>query len=127
MKKNRINIRQFVIYGVFFIAVVIAGIGFYHYTSDKIQVETIAVDDIENNPLYAERSEAAELIDDKININTASSELLQSINGIGKVTAERIISYREKNGPFKTTESIMDVNGIGKKTYEEIKDKICAE
>ncbi|MCK9493448.1 MAG: ComEA family DNA-binding protein [Acholeplasmataceae bacterium] len=60
----------------------------------------------------------------KININTATKEELQTINGIGPVTAEAIITYRIKNGPFIYLEDLMKVNNIGEKTYEKIKDFI---
>lgn len=124
---NKQTIIQFIAYAILFVAVVITGTFLERYTSDKIQVETIAVDDIEGDSLYSEKSEAAEVIDDKININTASAELLDSLDGIGKTTAQKIIDHREKNGPFISTEAIMDVNGIGEKTYETLKDKICVQ
>lgn len=59
-----------------------------------------------------------------ININTATQADLESLPGIGPVTAAKIIEYREKNGPFKTIEELMDVPGIGPKTFEELKDLI---
>lgn len=61
---------------------------------------------------------------DVININTANSEQLMKISGVGKTKAEAIISYREKNGDFKKKEDITKVRGIGKATFEKIKDKI---
>jgi len=61
---------------------------------------------------------------DKVNINTADKEVLSSLTGIGPVTAERIIEYRDKNGPFKSKEEITKVKGIGEKTFEKIKDLI---
>lgn len=59
-----------------------------------------------------------------VNINTASSEELMSLNGIGEKTAEAIIEYR-KNTPFEKPEDIMNVKGIGEKKYENIKNSIC--
>ena len=59
-----------------------------------------------------------------ININTAGKEELMSLPNIGPVTAEKIIAYREKNGPFPHPACIMEVSGIGEKTYEQMKDKI---
>lgn len=61
---------------------------------------------------------------DKININTASLQELDSLPGIGPVTAQRIIDYRNKNGPFKSIDEIKNVNRIGDKIFEQIKDKI---
>lgn len=62
--------------------------------------------------------------DGKININTADSDKLQELNGVGPVTAEKIISYRNENGRFKSIEDIKNVSGIGEKTFEKFKDKI---
>ena len=121
------KIKQFAAYGIIFVMVVAAGTAFERYTSSKIQVESIAYDDTDGDSLYAEHSDAPEVIDGKININTAGSELLQSLHGIGPAAAKRIISYREKNGKFNAVEDIMNVNDIGKKTFDSIKDKICAK
>ncbi len=62
--------------------------------------------------------------DGKININTADSEELQKLNGIGPATAEKIIDYRETHGRFKAIDDIKDVSGIGDKTFEKFKDDI---
>jgi competence protein ComEA len=61
---------------------------------------------------------------DLININTATSFELESLPGIGPTTAQKIIDYRDENGPFFTTEDIINVSGIGPGTYERIKDLI---
>ncbi len=60
-----------------------------------------------------------------ININKATAELLQTIPGIGPATAEKIIEFRNNNGPFRSIEELMDVNGIGEKTFEKMKEKLC--
>ena len=59
-----------------------------------------------------------------ININTASQPELESLPGIGPTTAQKIIAYREANGPFVNPEDIINVSGIGPGTYERIKDLI---
>ena len=56
-----------------------------------------------------------------VNINTATKEELQTINGIGESKANNIIKYRESNGNFKTIEEIKNVEGIGDTLYETIK------
>ena len=60
----------------------------------------------------------------KININTATSEELQTLDGIGPVTAEKILSYRSSNGAFKSIEELKNVDGIGDKTFENLKEHI---
>ncbi len=59
-----------------------------------------------------------------VNINTATEEELQMLNGIGPVTAGKIVAYRESYGAFKTIEDLKEVNGIGEKTFADIKDDI---
>lgn len=60
----------------------------------------------------------------KININTATKEELKTISGIGDVTSQKIIDYREKNGDYKTIEDLKKIGGFGDKSLENIKDKI---
>jgi competence protein ComEA len=59
-----------------------------------------------------------------ININTASAAELDTLPGIGPTLAQRIIEYREQNGPFINTEDIINVPGIGAGNYERFKDMI---
>jgi competence protein ComEA len=63
----------------------------------------------------------------KVNINTATKEELQTLPGIGPVTAERIIEFRETKGLFKKIEDIMNVPRIGPKMFEQIKDRITVD
>ena len=63
----------------------------------------------------------------KININTAATEELMQLNGIGPKYAARIIAYREKYGPSKTPEGLMQVSGIGQKTFEKNQEIIIVE
>jgi competence protein ComEA len=62
--------------------------------------------------------------DRRIDINSASLALLQTLPGIGEVKAKAIIDYREGNGPFQTPTDIMRVDGIGLQTYQNIRDLI---
>lgn len=63
--------------------------------------------------------------EDKISINTASIEELDTLKGIGPAIAQRIVEYRIENGGFRSTEELKNVKGIGDKIYEGIKDKIA--
>lgn len=62
----------------------------------------------------------------RLNINTADAEALQTLPGIGPVLAERIVSYREANGPFQNVSHLKDVTGIGDGVYAKIADLIYA-
>lgn len=62
-----------------------------------------------------------------IYINTAVAEELQRLPGIGAVIADRIIAYREANGPFSSFEQLGEVEGIGEATLEEITPFISLE
>jgi len=56
-----------------------------------------------------------------ININSATLEELDTLPGIGEVTAAKIVDYRRQHGPFRTIEQIMDVSGIGEAKFEAIR------
>lgn len=59
-----------------------------------------------------------------ININIAGTSELQTLSGIGPAYAQRIIDYRNANGPFEKIEDIKNVSGIGNVTFSNIKDFI---
>ena len=61
---------------------------------------------------------------EQVNINTASIDQLMELDRVGAKYAQRIVEYREQNGPFKTPQDIMNVKGIGEKTWEANKDRI---
>ena len=60
----------------------------------------------------------------KININTATSEELQTLSGIGESKAQAIIDYRNTNGPFNSIEEIVNVSGISENLFAKIKEDI---
>lgn len=59
-----------------------------------------------------------------VDINTAAAEQLQELPGIGPVLAQRIVDYREANGPFAALAELTNVEGIGQKRLSEILDLI---
>jgi competence protein ComEA len=66
----------------------------------------------------------AEVKGEKVNINTATTEELETLPGVGPSLALRILEYRKTNGPFKRAEDLMNVKGIGEKSFQKLKDRI---
>ena len=56
-----------------------------------------------------------------VNINTANSEELQQVPGIGPVTAEKILQMRKSYGSFKSVDDLLSIKGIGKKRLEKMR------
>lgn len=63
----------------------------------------------------------------KININKATQEELETLSGIGPSIANKIVQYRKENGNFKSVEDIKNVSGIGDNKFNEIKDSIVVK
>jgi competence protein ComEA len=62
--------------------------------------------------------------DGKININSAGLSELDKIPGVGPVTAQKIIDYREKYGVFNSIEDLKKIGGMGDKTIDKFRDKV---
>ena len=62
-----------------------------------------------------------------INLNTATIDQLETLPGVGRKTAERIIEYRTKSGGFKRIEDLMNVKGIGEKSFLKLKPLIVVQ
>lgn len=60
-----------------------------------------------------------------INLNAATIDQLETLPGIGRKTAERIIEYRTKSGGFKRIEDLMNVKGIGEKSFLKLKPLVA--
>jgi competence protein ComEA len=55
-----------------------------------------------------------------VNVNTAdATALAKALNGVGPAKARAIVSYREKNGPFKTVDQLAMVEGITQKLIDK--------
>lgn len=60
----------------------------------------------------------------KVDINRAEVWLLKALPGIGETLAQRIVDYRQQNGPFRNTAELLKVAGIGTATYQQIESLI---
>jgi competence protein ComEA len=60
----------------------------------------------------------------KVNLNTATIEELDTLDGIGQALAQRIIEYRQLYGPFRTPADIQKVRGIGPGIYQKNRERL---
>ena len=59
-----------------------------------------------------------------IMINRATAKDFESLDGIGPVLANRIVTYRKSNGPFTAVEDLLKVQGIGQSKFAQFKEKL---
>lgn len=118
--KKRVKI---VAVAAFAIAVLVGAI-IQNYAGDPFTIENIVIEESTDSDTPTAEPQ---VIDEKININTADAELLCTLDGIGEVTAQRIIEYREENGEFGVIEDLMNISGIGEKKFAKIRDAICVK
>ena len=85
--------------------------------------------DTENSSVNvsADSSSPAQKKQQKININKATQEELETLSGIGPSIANKIVQYRKENGNFKSVEDVKNVRGIGDNKFNEIKDSIVVK
>nr|WP_246256797.1 helix-hairpin-helix domain-containing protein [Isoptericola halotolerans] len=57
-------------------------------------------------------------------LNTAGTEELMSLPGVGPVTAERIVAWREENGPFTAVEELTEISGVGPALLADVRDLV---
>ncbi|MGN0503720.1 MAG: ComEA family DNA-binding protein [Ruminococcus sp.] len=68
-----------------------------------------------------------EAVNPKLNINSAASEELEELDGIGEIIAQNIVSYRESHGNFSSVSELKKVEGVGDKTLDKIEPYITCE
>lgn len=68
--------------------------------------------------------DAAQPSDGRISINSASSVELQELPGVGPVLAERIVAFREQNGPFVSLDGLLEVSGIGEAVLRNMSEQV---
>lgn len=59
-----------------------------------------------------------------VNINQADLSQLQQLPGIGPTLSQRIVDFRDRNGPFATVEDLLDVSGIGEAKLAELRERV---
>lgn len=72
-------------------------------------------------PEYAQERPATNQPSFVIDINQATAEDFQKLPGIGPELARRIVTFREKHGPFRRVEDLLAIRGIGHKKWKAIR------
>jgi len=62
-----------------------------------------------------------------INLNSAMAEELMTLPGVGKVTAAKIIEFRERHGPFRRPQDIIIIHGLSERKYRKLAEFVCAK
>ena len=66
--------------------------------------------------------------DHKVNINTASAEVLdEKLKYVGEKTAQKIVEYRKEHGEFKSVDDLSEVRGVGTQIIKANKDVMVLE
>ena len=111
-----------VVLGLLFIAGAVLVGAFYDKKPETAQV--IYVSDEDKDHLLSAEISAQDVL---ININTATAEELQQLEGIGEGISRDIIAYREKNGKFESTEQLLCIKGIGEEKYNDIRHYVTVD
>lgn len=101
----------------------------YIYSLEELEAETFGETEELPPILVSPIETATEVKQDtlQVNLNTATTDELQTLPGIGPKKADAIILYREQNGSFATIESLIEVKGIGAKTFDQLAPLIRVE
>ena len=91
---------------------------------NRTPVQLQALPAVTSPPAQPQPENTAPTEPDIVNLNTATSEQLQTLPGIGPVLAERILAYRQEVGSFSSVGQLAGVSGIGEKKLEEIWDLV---
>lgn len=76
------------------------------------------------DPILIEAAQIASPTPGRVNVNFAGVAELDRLPGVGPVTAQRIVAYREQHGPFTRIEQLKEAKLVNAATYEKIKDLI---
>ena len=120
--RNETRILLFLIFGFFI------GLGVWMVRNYWIPLPVIAEEESRSTDTvkYRRDIQSSEFEENKrpliqkVILNSASQKELESLPGIGPITARRIILYREQNGRFQAIQELMNIKGIGEKTIQKL-------
>lgn len=94
------------------------------FVGRNINAAPVQISTVTNPPVPTDTSSGSESVGQRININTATALQLEQLPGIGPTLAQKIIDYRDANGPFASVGELLNVSGIGAGRLEDILDLI---
>ena len=112
-EKRKIDRREWVLFGVMaalIVAVVIAAWWDVPELSPATVTYSTTVTEAEETP----STQAADI---RISLNTATTDELMQLSGLGETMAERIVEYREAHGGFSSVEELLEIRGVGEKKF----------
>ena len=88
---------------------------------------TIRDGDLITVPSFAAVGEVPQLTEPSgVDINSSTASELEQLPGVGPVLAQRIVAYRDENGPFTAIEDLLDVPGIGEAKLAGMRDDVAS-
>ena len=88
----------------------------------------LGISSLQPHVVMAENSESVHKSETAVvNINTASSEEIAAIPGLGEKKSQAIVRFREKHGPFAKVEDLKRVDGVGDKLFEKIRPYVIVK
>lgn len=114
--------RKHVLAAVCAVVAAALALSFGYYAGRRVNRDEYAV-------VYSSsaREDVVRSMPELVDLNTADAEELAGLEGIGPALAERIIAYREENGPFEHASDVMNVPGIGEGIFAKIKDSVTVD
>jgi competence protein ComEA len=77
-----------------------------------------------SGPGEASETNISEGSEGKLHLNAATAAELDALPGVGPVIAQRIVTFRDENGPFGSVDDLLDVPGIGEAKLADLRDRV---
>ncbi|MFM1819467.1 MAG: hypothetical protein RIS61_1065 [Actinomycetota bacterium] len=94
------------------------------FTSDAKQDTLNLAAHVEDGQLIQVGATSVSALDNRIDLNTATAEQLDSLPGIGPVMANRILEWRQAHQRFSSVDELQEVEGIGSKLFNRLKSAV---
>ncbi len=108
----------------------LAGVNLARVLSDGEQIavpnaeQVAAANDVAGSGADGVGGVAAVGTDGRVNLNVADAATLDQLPRVGPSLAQRIIEWREVNGPFTSIDQLLDISGIGQKTFDDLRNLV---